>query len=319
MEIYYAPMEGITGYIQRNAAHQNFRGVSKYFTAFLAANEKGCFSTKEKNDFSPDNNKGIYLVPQLITNDTEDFHITVEKLKEYGYREVNYNLGCPSRTVVTKFRGSGFLAKPDELDRFLDTLYHENDVEISIKTRIGMAELSEWEQILEIYNQYPLKELIIHPRLQSDYYKNRPHLEAFEYAIHNSKCPICYNGDIFNLQDLLYIKERFPAVDKLMLGRGLLMNPGLAEMLTTREMPAKDRIRIYHDQIYEHYKVVSYGDHNVLFKMKELWTYMICIFEDSKKYAKKIKKAEKLWAYDQAVEELFEKCDLTMNYTLKLK
>jgi tRNA-dihydrouridine synthase len=182
-----------------------------------------------------------------------------------------------------------------------------------------MAEESEWERILDIYNQYPLKELIIHPRTQSDYYKNHPHLEAFEYAVQNSKCPICYNGDIFNLQDLLFIQNRFPTVDKFMLGRGLLMNPGLVEMLETGAMPEKDRIKQYHDQIYDNYKAVSYGEHNVLFKMKELWTYMSFIFEDSKKYSKKIKKAERLWSYDQAVDEIFEKCNLTTDYTFKLK
>lgn len=319
MKIYYAPMEGITGYIQRNAVHRNFAGVDKYFTGFLAANEKGCFSFKEKNDFSPDNNKGIYLVPQLITNDAEDFHITVEKLKDYGYDEVNFNLGCPSRTVVTKYRGSGFLARTDELDRYLDQIYKENDIQISIKTRIGMSDVAEWDRILDIYNQYPLKELIIHPRTQSDYYKNKPHMEAFEYAVQTSKCPICYNGDIFNYQDLKNIMERFPLVDKLMLGRGLLMNPGLAEMLETGKMPSKDRIRKYHDDIYEAYKEVSYGEHNVLFKMKELWSYMICIFEDSKKYAKKIRKSEKLWAYEAAVDELFAQCNLAVEYTFKLK
>ena len=319
MKIYYAPMEGITGYIQRNAFYRNFVGVDKYFTGFLAANEKGRFSTKEKNDFSPENNQGIYLVPQLITNDAEDFRMTVEKLKSYGYEEVNFNLGCPSKTVVTKYRGSGFLAKPEELNRYLDTIYRENDIQISIKTRIGMNEVREWDKILDIYNQYPLKELIIHPRTQSDYYKNKPHLEAFEYALQHAKCPICYNGDIFHYQDLKYIIKRFPTVDRLMLGRGLLINPGLAEMLKTGKMPSKDRVRKYHDEIYEAYKNVSYGEHNVLFKMKELWTYMSFLFDDSKKYSKKIKKAEKLWMYEKAVDTLFEHCELAEDYTFKLK
>lgn len=315
MEIYYAPMEGITGYIQRNAAFSNFRGVDKYFTAFLAPNEKGSFSIKEKNDLAPEHNKGIYLVPQLITNDSEDFHLTVEKLKTYGYSEVNLNLGCPSKTVVSKYRGSGFLAKLEELDRYLDQIFRENDVAISIKTRIGMKDESEWERILNIYNQYPLKELIIHPRTQADYYKNKPHLDAFSYAVSESRCPVCYNGDIFNYNDLKYIQEQFPTVEKLMLGRGLLMNPGLAEMLETGQMPDKERIRKYHDDIYEKYKETLYGDRNVLFKMKEIWVYMMHIFEDSKKYAKRIKKGEKLNAYEDAVRELFQERELTSDYT----
>ena len=119
MRYYYAPMEGITGYIQRNACHAFFPGIDKYFTAFIAPNQRGHFSTREKNDILPQHNKGIYLVPQILTNNAEDFILTVRKLAQYGYGEVNLNLGCPSKTVVSKYRGSGFLAKPEELDHFL--------------------------------------------------------------------------------------------------------------------------------------------------------------------------------------------------------
>lgn len=315
MKIYYAPMEGITGYIQRSVASGNFGGVDKYFTAFLAANAKGRFSTKEKNDLLPEHNRGIELVPQLITNDAEDFFLTVGKLKEYGYTEVNLNLGCPSKTVVTKYRGSGFLSKPEELERYLDQIFRENDVAISIKTRIGMEEESEWDRLLDIYNQYPVKELIIHPRTQTDYYKNNPRLDAFSYAVSNSRCPVCYNGDIFNYDDLKRIQAAFPQVETFMLGRGLLMNPGLAEMLETEKMPDKERIRKYHDDIYAGYRSTLYGERNVLFKMKEIWVYLIHIFADSKKYGKKIKKAENLRTYEKAVDELFEERELTTEYT----
>lgn len=141
------------------------------------------------NDILPENNEGMRLVPQILTNDAKGFLQTVEKLEDYGYEEVNLNLGCPSKTVVSKNRRSGFLAMPDELDRFLDEIYRGTQVRISIKTRIGKHSPDEFERLLKIYNQYPVEELIIHPRLQQDFYKNTPNLEVFAEAVRESRNP----------------------------------------------------------------------------------------------------------------------------------
>ena len=160
MEYYFAPMEGITGYIHRNVHHSLFPGISKYFTAFIAPGQKGKFSAREKNDILPAHNQGICTVPQLLTNNPRDFITTAAKLGELGYREINLNLGCPSRTVVTKYRGSGFLAKPRELDRFFEEVFSAckrggegplGDMEISVKTRLGVEEPEEFFRLLDIY------------------------------------------------------------------------------------------------------------------------------------------------------------------------
>ncbi len=314
MRYYYAPMEGITGYIQRNAFHSLFSDTDKYFTAFIAPNQRGKFSLKEKNDFLPEHNRGIYLVPQILTNRSEDFILTAKRLEEFGYGEVNLNLGCPSRTVVSKYRGSGFLAKPDALDRFLEEIFSGTDVEISIKTRIGKDSQEEWDRLMEIYNRYPLKELIIHPRTQIDYYKNSPRLDIFSKALKESRCPICYNGDLFTKEDYEKWKRRFPGVDTVMIGRGLLVNPGLVGQIEGRGMPKKEKIIAYHDQIYEGYRREMSGERSVLFKMKELWTYLIRIFTNSKKYAERIRKAEKLAAYEDAVKALFIEQEILEKY-----
>ncbi|MEI3218327.1 MAG: tRNA-dihydrouridine synthase family protein [Lachnoclostridium sp.] len=310
MRYYYAPMEGITGYIQRNACHAFFPGIDKYFTAFIAPNQRGHFSTREKNDILPEHNKGIYLVPQILTNNAEDFILTVRKLAQYGYGEVNLNLGCPSKTVVSKYRGSGFLAKPEELDHFLEEIFSKTEIKISIKTRIGRDEPEEWEHLMEIYNKYPLEELIVHPRTQKDFYKNTPNLDVFEKVLEKSRCPVCYNGDLFSRREFLDWKEHFPQVDTVMIGRGLLMNPGLVGLIENGMMPDKETLFAFHNQIYEAYQREMCGDKNVLFKMKELWIYMIRIFTNSKKYAKRIKKAEKLTAYEDAVNDLFKEQEL---------
>lgn len=305
MKYYFAPMEGITGYLYRNAFHSFFPDIDKYFTAFLVPNEKGKLNSKEKNDILPEHNEGIYLVPQIMTNRADCFLAGERTLRNYGYREINLNLGCPSKTVVSKYRGAGFLAKPEELDHFLEEVFAHTVCEISVKTRIGRDDPEEFPRLLEIYNKYPLKELIIHPRTQKEFYRGTPHQDVFAYGEQYSKNPVCYNGDIDSPEAYEAWAGRFPRADRVMIGRGLLTNPGLAGVLKGGAEPEKERIRRFHDAVYEAYKEEMPGSRVVLFKMKELWVYLIGLFEDSSKYGKRIRKAQKLPAYEDAVRDLF--------------
>lgn len=310
MNLYLAPLEGVTGYLFRNALYECFGGIDKYFIPFIKPNQHGHFSSRERDDILPEHNRGMYAVPQILTNSADDFVSTAEKLEAFGYREINLNLGCPSKTVVPKGRGSGFLAYPDELERFLEEIFDRTRIEISIKTRIGKNSSEEFERLLEIYNRFPMKELIIHPRTQLDFYKNHPNLEVYAEAAQNSTNPVCYNGDIFSKKGYLTFTEAFPQTDTVMIGRGLVMNPGLAVLIRSGENTKKETLKRFHDKLYESYREAIPGDRNVLFKMKELWAFLAPLFTDYQKYVKKIKKAERLKAYEDAVEALFSEQEL---------
>ena len=311
MKIYYAPLEGITGYIYRNAHHDFFGGVDKYFIPFLSPGQNRAINPKERRDVLPEHNQGMYAVPQILTNRAEYFLRAAGELREkYGYEEVNLNLGCPSRTVVTKGKGAGFLARPEELDRFLEEVFDGTDVKLSVKTRIGMETPEEFKSLLHIFNRYPLHELIIHPRVQKDYYNNTPDWEAFAYSVKESKHPLCYNGDIFTLSHYRAFKEAFPGTDRVMLGRGLLMNPALAEQIVRERAVEAQRYRAFHDRLYTDYRASFSGDVHVLFKMKEFWAYMIHMFTFHEKYWKKIKKATRLCDYEAVVNRLFDEQEI---------
>lgn len=310
MKLYLAPLEGITGWIYRNALKECFGGFDKYFVPFIKPNQKGHFGTREKKDVMPEHNRDMYTVPQILTNNVEDFLRTAEKLQDYGYKEVNLNLGCPSKTVVTKGRGAGFLSEPEKLDAFLDAVFSACRARISVKTRLGMENPEEFAHLLEIYNRYPIEELIIHPRVQKDFYKNTPRLEVFAGALENSRNPVCYNGDIFSAGDYRRLCGRFPSVECVMTGRGVLADPALGRKIKGGQAADKDELRRFHDILYAGYCEEMSGDRTILYKMKEMWSYMAPLFTNYKKYAKKIKKCEKCAAYEKAAEELFEKEDL---------
>ncbi|MGG5461831.1 tRNA dihydrouridine synthase [Clostridium sp. B9] len=305
MKYYLAPMEGITGFIYRNTYEKYFGGIDKYFAPFVVPNQSKSLKTKELRDVLPENNKGLNVVPQILTNDSEGFITTARKLQQLGYNEVNLNLGCPSGTVVGKKRGSGFLAHREELDKFLEEIYKINDMSITIKTRLGMENPEEFYELIEIYNKYTMEELIIHPRTRKDFYGNKPNLELFKDALSLSKNPICYNGDIFTVEDRNRFIEAFPEVDKIMLGRGILANPGLINEINKGEFVDKATLKEFHDEIFNGYKEVFNEERNAMFRMKELWGYMIYMFSNNKKYAKKIKKAQKIVDYNQAITSLF--------------
>lgn len=327
MKYYMAPMEGVTTYIFRRAYHNHYEPMDKYFIPFFVPHLQKKFTSKEKNELDLEHNKGMTVIPQILTSNAEDFIRLARNIQELGYEEINLNLGCPSKTVAAKGRGSAFLGEPDKLDRFLEKIYNElTDMRISIKTRIGKDDSDEWEDLLAIYEKYPLEELIIHPRVQTDYYKNTPQWDKMRYALDHSKHSLCYNGDIFSVKEYKDWREQFADVDCIMLGRGLIANPALREEIEDMigcegiekrndkigEMSAAkcsdlERFQSFHDEIYEAYKEVLSGDRNILFRMKELWAYFRFQFPDERKLWKKIQKCERTVVYESIMNEFFSK------------
>lgn len=310
MKFYFAPMEGITGHIYRRAFHKFFPIADTYFTPFISPDGNKILRNKEKRDVLPEHNVGLQVVPQIITNRADYFLMAAEYLKsEYGYTEVNLNLGCPSGTVVAKGKGSGFLGRLEELECFLDEVFEKYSGEISIKTRVGRNDADDWPRILEIFRKFPVKELTIHPRVQKDFYKGTLRMETFQYAYENWERPLCYNGDIIDTKSYETVIERFPEVSAVMLGRGLLSDPYLIGRLRDKTLPdaseRRETIRAFHEQLMTEYGEVLSCDRDLLYKMKELWFYLLDSFMDSEKARKQIRKCEKLNEYRSIVNGLF--------------
>ena len=296
--IYLAPMEGITTYVFRNALAKYYGGIDRYYTPFLTASHlKG----RELRDVCPENNQGLDVVPQILTNDPELFVIISEQLEAIGYKEVNLNLGCPSGTVVSKGRGAGMLDDTASLDRFLDSIFSKCSLKISVKTRIGVEFLSEWDDILKVYKKYPIHELIIHPRLRNEFYKGEVHKDAFDAAVNELKdIPLCYNGDITDIDSYNAVGSSVP----VMIGRGLVMNPNLANDIKSGEKADFDRatFRKFHDELVENYMTEMSHEKQVVMKMKELWTYFSMGLQLDKKQLKEIHKVSRISEYKSVIQ-----------------
>ena len=306
VKYYMAPLESVTTWIYRQAHAKIYGRLDKYFIPFLEPHEKRDFKTRELQEILPEHNENIYAVPQILTNRSEGFIKLAKVLKDWGYEEINLNLGCPSKTVVTKGKGSGFLAKPEELERFLTEIFDalSGEVKISVKTRIGKEDPEEFPALLELFNKYPMEELIIHPRVQKDGYGNVPRLELYELAEKQSLNPLCYNGDLYTREQIRNFAERFPGTERLMFGRGFLRNPGLLYNEGKDPKDIFEKFWAFHDLVYEGYQERNMGDRNVLFKMKELWSYQVYQFSEPERLFKTFKKVQDCNEYEQMIRNL---------------
>ena len=305
MKLSFAPMEGITTYIYRRVHRGLFPGVDRYYSPFIAPDGSGRFKGAARRDVLPENNTGIPLVPQILCNRAEAFLAVAEELGAMGYGEVSLNAGCPSATVVPKHKGSGMLLDLGSLDRFLDEVFSRCALRISVKTRLGLESGEEFSAILEIYNRYPLSELIIHARPRSGMYKSAPDLSAFALGYEKSNAPVCYNGDIFRAQSLAGVLEAAPGLDSFMLGRGAAANPALFRELRGGAALDAGELRAFLERLEAALMEAGLEERFVLARLKELWFYLIHMFPGSASGAKHINKAQRLSDYHAALSALF--------------
>jgi len=309
MTIYFAPLEGVTDVIYRRTHAACFAGVDKYFIPFISPTHHLVLTPKEKHAVSPAENRGFHAVPQILSKAPDQFLWAARELHDLGYEEVNLNLGCPSGTVTGKDKGSGMLRDLEALERFLDEIFAHAPMAISIKTRIGFSSEEEWETIWALLSRYPASEFIIHPRTRAQFYKETPCLEAYAHALRTARSPMVYNGDLFIPEDCRSLLDTYPQTSALMLGRGLLARPSLAQELRGGPKLTRETLRNFHDRLYNAY-VQSDPKNVALIRMRVVMNHLACCFMEPRKALKAIRKAQNDTAYLQAVDRLFAEYEM---------
>ena len=300
MRYYFAPMEGLTDSIYRRLHHKYFPGVDRYYMPFLSPTIHRQLTHKEDRELPMADSVGFIAVPQVLTKVAEDFLWAAEVCRDRGYDEVNLNIGCPSGTVVSKGKGSGMLRDISTLDQFLEEIFAKSVLPISIKTRLGLEKSEEFPAILEILNRYPIKELTIHPRVRKQFYDGTVDMELFDYAVKNSCNLLCYNGDILNLPQVEALQEKYPEIQSVMIGRGLIADPGMLSGGTD-----KTALEGFMNELMAVYEAEFGGSRNAIFRLKENWGFLHNRFEGCDKLWKRLRKTTDAAEFKAITAEIF--------------
>ena len=305
MQLTFAPMEGVTTACFRRIHAECFPGADRYYAPFLAPDGSGKVKISVLRELAPEKNPGFDLIPQILCNRPEAFLGLARELASMGYGEVNLNAGCPSATVVPKHKGAGMLLDLRSLDEFLDQIYSACPVKVSVKTRLGLESAEEFPVILEIYNKYPLAELIVHARDRAGMYQSTPDLSAYAFAFSHSRAPVCYNGNVLDRTSYNTVLAAVPETGRIMLGRGAAANPALFRILRGGSRLESKELRGFLDRLCAAYTEDGLPDYYLLGRMKELWYYVNHMFPGAQRELKQLNKARTLSDYHTAVELLF--------------
>ena len=305
-----SPLQGFTDFRFRNAFHKYFGGIDTFYSPYIKLNGKLVVKGSYERDILPENNSTLEVIPQIITNDAEEFLFVAKYVQQFGYKELNWNLGCPYPMVAKCGMGSGLIKNTDQIENILKRVHNETDIIVSMKMRMGYENASEILDVFPILEQYPIKNIAIHARIGKQLYKGGVDLDSFQKCLDTSKQRIYYNGDITSVTKFNELQERFPSIEHWMIGRGLIADPFLPSMIknNTTEYP-KNKLEIFeafHDEIYREYDAYLQGPTPIRMKMLGFWEYFSESFSNPQKTFKKIKKAGNSKNYEIAVKEIFK-------------
>lgn len=305
-----SPLQGFTDFRFRNAFHKHFGGIDTFYSPYIKLNGKLVVKGSYERDILPENNTTLEVIPQIITNDAEEFLFVAKYVQQMGYKELNWNLGCPYPMVAKCGMGSGLISNTSQIEHILKRVHNETDIIVSMKMRMGYENPTEILDVFPILEQYPIKNIAIHARIGKQLYKGGVDLDSFQKCLDTSKQKIYYNGDITSVAKFKELQERFPSIDHWMIGRGLIADPFLPSMIknNTTEYP-KNRFEIFeafHDEIYQQYDAYLQGPTPIRMKMLGFWEYFSESFSNPQKTFKKIKKAGNSKNYEAAVKEIFK-------------
>jgi tRNA-dihydrouridine synthase len=312
--IYLAPFQGITGSVYREVYTRFFPEIDKLFTPFFTAIHSQKSLSAKLGELEKTSHNGVEVVPQVLSNDADEMIRFNQICADMGFKEVNWNLGCPFRRVASKKRGSGLMQHHDLVQQILEKVMPSAPLKFSIKCRLGYESPEEIMEMLNVFNRFPLSELIIHARIGRQLYKGEVDMQTFKKVTDQTKLPVVYNGDIFDVNDFEKFHACHPGLETLMIGRGLLIDPFLpadikGSNISGDLLERKSYVRKFINDLYFQYRKKLNDRLHTINLMKEIWGYMAFSLNSPKKVFGLVKKTKSFEEYEDAINSIFEKHD----------
>lgn len=305
--LYLAPLQGFTDFVYRKVYSEVFPQVDAFFIPYISVKNREVIK-KYRKEVLPENNPQNRVIPQVLAADPEEMIFLAEYLADFGYTEINLNLGCPYPMVTNRGMGAGLLPHPQKIEKILAAFFEKSPVKHSVKMRAGLVSPFEIENVIPVLNHFPLTEVILHPRIAKQLYEGEIIESAFQFACSNLQHRLVYNGDVNTVETFGNRMLSYSQISHFMLGRGVLMNPFLpAEIkgIVLSEAEKREKLVLFHKRMLEEYLSVMDNPGNALNKMKQFWIYFCQNFTEPKKSLKKIEKSGSFSAFHIAVTTNF--------------
>ena len=305
-----SPLQGFTDYRFRNALHKYFGGVDIFYAPYIRLNGRMIIKPGYQKDLQIKNNNTLNVIPQVMTNSAEEFLFVAGYVQSLGYKELNWNLGCPYPMVTNKCLGSGLISDPSRIDAILDQVHSKSDIIVSMKMRMGYDVATEILDVFPVLAKYPIKNIGIHARIGKQLYVGGVDLDAFRRCVESTDQKLYFNGDITSVARFREMAELFPMIDHWMIGRGLIADPFLPSMIKEDKLEYPEnrieKFSKFHDRLFTEYSEKLTGDKAIIRKMLSYWEYFAQRFDQTERIIKKIKKTKSIEAYDQVIYDIFQ-------------
>jgi len=257
-----APMEDVTDVVFRSVVARAARPdvfMTEFTNASSFCSARGEFSTRGRLKFLPSEQP---IVAQIWGTKPAEFAQMAHELVERGFAGVDINMGCPDKKVVKSGGGSALIENP-ALAIELIRAVQKSGATTSVKTRLGVRNLDEWQPWLTTLLEQNLANLTVHLRTRKEMSKVAAHFELIPEIVKlrdqiapNTKLTI--NGDIRDRTHAMEIWRDNPGVDGFMIGRGIFANPFAFE-ITPRPHNKNELIELlkFHLDQYDKFREID--------------------------------------------------------------
>ncbi len=223
-----APMEDVTDVVFRHVVKEA-GAPDVFFTEFTNSDSychpDGIESVRGRLVFTEDEQP---MVAHIWGDKPEFFKEMSLGLAEMGFKGIDLNMGCPVPNVAGRGKGSGLILRPEVAAELIEAA-KTGGIPVSVKTRIGYAEIAEMENWITHLLKQDIANLSIHLRTRNEMSKVDAHWDLIPQImeIRDRVAPqtlITINGDIPDRKKGMELAEQY-GVDGIMIGRGIFKNP----------------------------------------------------------------------------------------------
>ncbi|MDR0225639.1 MAG: tRNA-dihydrouridine synthase [Burkholderiaceae bacterium] len=233
MKLLLAPMEGLLDFVLRDVLTR-VGGADRCVSEFIRVTgsllpDKVFLRTMPELRNGSRTLAGVPVRAQLLGSDPDSMAANAANLARLGPEGIDLNFGCPAKVVNRHGGGAALLQDPAQIARVVAAVRAAVPaaMPVSAKMRLGFHDSGLMRECAQAMEQGGACEIVVHARTKLDGYRPPAYWELIPRVREAVAVPVIANGEIWTVEDALRCREQSGCGD-LMLGRGIVADPGLA-------------------------------------------------------------------------------------------